>query len=423
MNYIKKDLGAFNLHLIKTEKFKTITVKVSFRSPIIKEDITKRVLLSDILIQSSKEYESKRDLTIKSEELYAASLATTNERLGNYIQTSFNFQVLNDKYTEEGNFNESLRFLHQIIFCPDIVDNKFKKDKLDIVKNNLMVSLKSFKENASKYSLLRLFENYDSNSPVSYCMSGYLNDLDLINEENLYEYYKNMISNDFVDIFIVGDFNEDLMLSLVKEYFKFRKIKKQKISYYLECKKPRKKELVCKEEISYSQSKLDILCVLSNLTEYEKNYPLVLAGLIFGGGTDSKLFKEVREKNSLCYTIHSFSNKLDNTLVVAAGIDKDNYENTVSLVKKILLDLKKGKFSDKDISIAKEIYNTSLEEIEESEFRIINEYLLREIFNYDSIENRINKMNKVKKSEILKVFKKIDIDTIFLLEGVKHEED
>ena len=74
MQYIKKDLGSFNLHMIQTDKFKTITLRIVFHTPIKKEEITKRNVLSDILLQSSKKYPSKRDMIIESEELYAADI-------------------------------------------------------------------------------------------------------------------------------------------------------------------------------------------------------------------------------------------------------------------------------------------------------------------------------------------------------------
>ena len=97
MEYKKKDLGSYNLHIIKTNKFKTVTLKVVFKNVIKKEDITKRNILSDILLQSSKNYQSKRDLIIKAEELYALDIYNHTERIGNYISTSFILQVLNDK--------------------------------------------------------------------------------------------------------------------------------------------------------------------------------------------------------------------------------------------------------------------------------------------------------------------------------------
>lgn len=423
MKYTKKDLAAYNLHLINTDKFKTITMKVVFSTPIKKDEITMRNVLSDVLLQSSKNYESRRDLTIKAEDLYAADIYNNTQRIGNYILTSFNLQVLNDKYTEDNNFENSVKFLSEIIFNPDIKDNAFKEDKLDLVLSNVKVALDSVKEDATSYSLLRLMEAYDKDSPISYRMVGYPEDLDKINTENLYSYYQNMIEYDYVDIYIVGDINNNKVLEIIKKYFKFRKVKKQRPSYNLDCKKPRTRRLIAKETIENTQSKLAIACRINKATKYEINYPLVLANIIYGGGPDSKLFKDVREKESLCYSIYSYPSKLDNLLVISAGIDKENYSKTLELVTNLLKDMKKGKFKDKDLLIAKEYYNTACEEVEESELKIINEYLSQEILGIEPLSERVKIMNKVTKKDIIKVMKKINMDTVFLLEGVKDERD
>ena len=422
MKYTKKDLASYNLHLINTDKFKTITMKVVFSSPIKKDEITIRNVLSDLLLQSSKNYESRRELTIKAEELYAADVYNNTQRIGNYILTSFNLQVLNDKYTEEGNFEEAVKFLSEIIFNPDIKDNAFKEDKLDLVLSNVRVALESIKEDATNYSLLRLMEAYDKESPVSYRMVGYLEDLDKIKTDTLYEYYKNLIEYDYVDIYIVGDFENNTIQEIIKKYFKFRKVKKTRPSYEIKSKKIRNRRLIAKETIDNNQSKLAIACGISKASKYEINYPLVLANIIFGGGPDSKLFKDVREKNSLCYSIYSYPVKLDNLLVISEGIDKENYQKTLDLTTDLLKEMKKGKFTDKDINIAKEYYNTACEEVEESEYKIINEYLSQEILGVEPLEERVKIMNKVTKKDIIKVAKKIEMDTVFLLEGVKKDE-
>ena len=226
------------------------------------------------------------------------------------------------------------------------------------------------------------------------------------------------MEKDYVDIFVVGDFEAKEMLSLIKKYFKFKTVKKQKDSYYLKAKKPRRRRLIAKETIENSQSKLSIACPIGKVTPYERAYPMILANIILGVGSDSKLFQDVREKNSLCYGIHSFYYKLDNLIMIKAGIDKESFTKTIDLITKNLNELKKGHFTEKDIQIAKEFYHTSLEEIEESDNRIINEVLFCTILNQDSLEGRWEKMQSVKKKDIVKVFKKINIDTIFLLEGV-----
>lgn len=423
MEYIKKDLGSYKLHLIKTDKFKSITVKVSFHRVVKKNEITIRNILSDMFMQSSKKYNSKRELTIKAQDLYAAGLRTTNSRLGNYINTDFYLTVLNDKYTEEGNFASSLEFLSEIMFNPDVENGKFNEEKLDIVKSTCRSALNSIKEDASNYSLVRMAEVFGEGEPISYRMMGYLEDLDDITGASLYEFYLDMIKNDFVDIFVIGDISIKETTDLIKKYFKFDILKKLKMPFMVEEKKPRRSKLVFNEEIDNTQSKLAIGCRINGLSEYERNYPLTLFNVIFGGCSDSKLFKEVREENSLCYTIYSITNKLDNVLLIRAGIDKENYKKTVSLIEKDLKDMCNGKFDEADILMAKEYYNTALEEIEDSQSKIINNYLMMELINTDDIDVKREKMSKVTKSEIVKVAKKVTIDTIFCLEGVKDEED
>lgn len=423
MEYIKKDLGSYKLHLIKTDKFKSITVKVSFHRVIKKNEITIRNILSDMFMQSSKKYNSKRELTIKAQDLYAAGLRTTNSRLGNYINTDFYLTVLNDKYTEDGNFASSLEFLSEIIFNPDVEDGKFNEEKLDIVKSTCRSALNSIKEDASNYSLIRMAEAFGEGEPISYRMMGYLEDLDNITGTSLYEFYLDMIKNDFVDIFVIGDVDIKEATDLIKMYFKFDILKKLKMPFMVDEKKPRRSKLVFNEKIDNTQSKLAIGCRINGLSEYERNYPLTLFNVIFGGCSDSKLFKEVREENSLCYTIYSITNKLDNVLLIRAGIDKENYKKTVSLIEKNLKDMCNGKFDETDILMAKEYYNTALEEIEDSQSKIINNYLMMELINTDDIDVKRDKMSKVTKSEIVKVAKKVTIDTIFCLEGVRNEED
>lgn len=423
MEYIKKDLGSYKLHLIKTDKFKSITVKVSFHRVIKKNEITIRNILSDMFMQSSKKYNSKRDLTIKAQDLYAAGLRTTNSRLGNYINTDFYLTVLNDKYTEEGNFASSLEFLSEIVFNPDVENGQFNGEKLDIVKSTCRSALNSIKEDASNYSLIRMAEEFGKGEPISYRMIGYLEDLDDITGKSLYEFYLDMIKNDFVDIFVIGDIDIKGTTDLIKKYFKFGVLKKLKVPFMVDEKKPRRSKLVLNEKIDNTQSKLAIGCRLNDLNEYERGYPLTLFNVIFGGCSDSKLFKEVREENSLCYTIYSITNKLDNVLLIRAGIDKENYKKTVSLIEKNLKDMCNGKFDETDILMAKEYYNTALEEIEDSQSKIINNYLMMELINADDIDVKREKMNKVTKSEIVRVAKKVTIDTILCLEGVKDEEN
>lgn len=419
MIYTKKDLGSYNLHLIKTDKFKTITVKILFRSQIEKSEITLRNALTSLLVYSSKKYNTKRKLTIKTQELYSAGISVNNSRTGNYINTFFTLNVLNDKYTEDGNFKEALSLFSDIILDPDVSGGKFNESYVDIVTNRMRTNLSGIKEDTSYYSLIRALESFDRDSPVSYRVGGYLEDMHMINASSLYKYYQEMLRKDLIDIFVIGDFDEEQVVADIRDRFKLRILKKARMPYRLEEKNPRSRRLFAKETISNSQSKLNIICRYNNLTDYEIKYVLPIFNVIFGGGSDSKLFKIVREQHSLCYSIYSTYNKFDNILIIRTGIDKDNYNKCLDLVERIIIDIRRGKFDQDEIDVAREYIETSLDEVEETQGSIIDMYLGLDLLGDDPMDVKREKFRGVTRNEIIKVAKKVRMDTVFILEGEK----
>ena len=94
MNYELINMGAYNLHLIKTSRFKTITVEVDFRREIQREDITKRAILKEVLLNSNKSFKTERELILESENLYDLKLVASSARMGNYTNISFKTRFL-----------------------------------------------------------------------------------------------------------------------------------------------------------------------------------------------------------------------------------------------------------------------------------------------------------------------------------------
>ena len=59
------NMGAYNLHIINTNTFKTVTIEVNFRRQVAKDEITKRALLKNVLLNSTKRYPTERELIMK----------------------------------------------------------------------------------------------------------------------------------------------------------------------------------------------------------------------------------------------------------------------------------------------------------------------------------------------------------------------
>ncbi len=419
MNYKKYSTLAYNLHIIKTDKFKTTMVRINFKNKIKREDITYRNLLTKVLFQSNSKYKTRRELEILTEDLYNLSLSSKNSISGNYIVTSFDSIFLNEAYTEAGYNLKSLEFILDMIFKPNLENNMFKY--FDLSKRLVKEELDTFKDDNSKYSKQRMFEIMEPDSPLSYNTIGYLEDLDKITNKDLYDYYKNMLKSNIIDIFVIGNIDPDFIINTFKNNLNINTFKKPSKEHFYYHKKIKKAKTV-KEKASIKQSNLRIGIKLSNLTDFEVKYVANVYSFILGGGTDSKLFRTVREENSLCYYINSSYLPVFSSMVISAGINKTDFKKCLALIKKEINSMSKGDFNESDIDAAKATYISSLKEIEDQQLSLIRIFESHEYLNFDLLPDR-TLINNVTKEDIIKFSKKIKIDTIYLLEGGTNEED
>lgn len=422
MEYKTIDKKSYKLHFIKTDRFKTITIRVALRNKIEKEKIVLRNFLMDMLTYSTESYPTRKELVEHTQDLYAINIYSRVYRIGKQNSMNLFTSFLNEKYTEENMLEESIKFLSEILFHPNVKNKSFDKDSFQVVKNAMQASLKTIKDNPKRYSLIRMLEVMSEDSPYSYREYGYQEDFDKITEESLYEYYKDVIKNSHVDIYVLGNFDDKQMESYMDQYMHFNTLKKEDKNIEIKHDSTRKKPQVVKEKDHFNQSKLSIGCKLLDLTEREKNYVLTLYNIILGGSADSKFFKNIREKHSLCYYINSTPKKLDNLLLIRSGISKERFDEAVKLIKNEMLEMEKGNITEHEIESAKNLYLTSMEESYDDDEAIIDAYLAKDLTGIGTIEERKQKMITVTKEEIIEVAKKVKMDTIYLLEGDMEDE-
>ena len=422
MEYIRYELGAYNLNVIKTNNFKTVRVEVKFRNVVKKEEITLRNLLKMVLIESTKKFDTERKFVIESEELYDLKLSSTTSRVGNFTTLSFNLTFLNEEYTEKGLHNKSLDFLMEVLFNPNVSNNKFDSLSFNNCVNKLEKSIMGRKDNKTKYSIFALLQHMGDYA-YSYDQYGYLSDLKNIDEAKLYEYYKKVLMNDLVDVYVIGNVDSNEIKEYFINNFKINSFKKEKMNVLIDEVLPRKRVKVFKEEDDVNQTKIAIGLRFNDVSEYERKYVLYVYNEILGGSGNSLLFDTVREKNSLAYYINSIAQGYDNLLIIYTGIDKDRVDLGLKLIKKTIKDIEKGEFTSDMFNNAINMITSSLKLSLETQSSVINNYYAMNILNSDDINTRISKFEKVTKEDVINFSKKIKMDTIFLLEGDHNEED
>lgn len=428
MKYKKMSTYSYNLHVIKTNKFKTVTVKVNFKRKLEKQEITYRNMIINALCESNSIYPTKRLMTIETENLYDLYYRGMNYISGMYNIMGFDITFLNEEYTEKGMLDKSIKFLADLIFKPNIEKGKngikFKEENFNIAYNILKNNIISLKENPDNYSRVRMLECMEPDSFLSYRGVGYLEDLEKIDSKKLYQYYESVLNSDIIDIFVIGNVNERHIKKVIEDTFaNIKTIKKPTDSHFIRPKKTRFIPKTFREKQKISQSKLVLGYKIDKMTDFELRYVLNVYSYILGGGPDSKLFKTVREKNSLCYYINSVGQPLNSILTINAGINEKDFKKALSLIKREVYNMKKGKFSNEDIIKAKVTYINSLKELEDSPQSLISLYAGMEYLGSDDIGERLTKINKVTPTDVVRLASKIHLDTIYLLEGEIDEEE
>ena len=420
MNYEHIDMGSYNLHIIKTKRFKTITIEIDFYRELTSEDITKRNLLKAVLLSSNKNFKTERDLIKETENLYDLKLISSNTRIGNYTSLAFKIRFLNERYTEKDMNEYSIDFLFDVLFNPNIKDNKFDEEIVRKCKNKLAKNIKSLSDNKLKYTLFKLLET-TKDKPYSHNSYGSLEELEKITSEELYKYYKTLLTDDYIDIFIVGDVNTKKIKDIFREKFKATTFKKRKDNIIVSELKPRQRIKKITEQTPANQSQLTLLCSVNKLTEYERKYVFLVYNELLGGSSNSILFDTVREQNSYAYYINSNHKPYDNILIIYSGIERGNSEQVLKLIRKTLTNITKGKFEEANLENAKETIVSSIKASKDSPAGIINTYFAKTLVNADEFDKRIENINNITKEDIINLSKKVSVHTMYLLEGEENE--
>ena len=271
------------------------------------------------------------------------------------------------------------------------------------------------------YANIRMLECM-GNLPYSYRGFGYLEDLDSINNENLYQYYKDFITKSEVDIYVIGDFEEKEMTKLIKQKLNFETLKKPKCNINIYHDKILRKPKTIIETEKNNQSKLSIGCKLKDLTEFERKYVINLYNMILGGGFNSKFMQIIREEKSLCYYITSNVNKADNLLIISSGISKDNFVDVVKYIKKIMKNIGTT-ITEEELNNVKTEYLSILEETLDNMDSIVENMVAKDLLNLDDLQTRRNEIMNVTLDDIKNISKKVYLDTIYLLRGDLDEKE
>ena len=410
--------GGFQLHTVKTEKFKTNNIVVKWRTPITKENVTHRALLPYVMQNSTEKYPTTAKLRSYVEELYGATFFIDLAKKGEYHIVSFSLEIVNEKFLSDPTplLKKGLEFLSEVIFHPNVADNGFDQNVIENEKRALKQRIQSIYDDKMRYSNQRVIDVMCENEPYALSVYGEKEEVDSITPQSLFSYYQKALTEDQVDLYMVGDINEEEVASYIEELFPFKERTAKSIDRRTPHETREVKEV--REVQDIKQGKLNMGFRTQIVYGDPEYFALQVLNGIYGGFSHSKLFINVREKESLAYYAASRLESHKGLLLVMSGIDNQNYEKAVKIIKEQMDLMKNGEFSDQEIMQTKAvIHNQMLETLDTSRGMI-------ELFHHNSVSDKyvamgewLQQMSKVSKEEIIEAAKKIELDTVYFLTG------
>ena len=419
MNYNKSIVKeGITLHKINTTKFKTNLFAIFITTPLSRANVTKNALISAVLRRGTSNFPSQELISKELEDMYGASFDCGVDKNGDNQVLKFYIESINDDFLpEKYNLAEkSLKLLVDVVFNPLTENGGFKKEYVEQEKNTLKQIIEGKIDNKSKYALDRCIEEMYKNKPYGLYKFGYIEDLDKINEVDLYSYYKTLISECKIDVFVSGfntdNLNENEILGNLSE----RKANYIKVvNNFINNKISQPEEVI--EKMDVTQGKLMIGADVLELKEDEKQIAS-LYSVVLGGGANSKLFQNVREKASLAYTAGASYVKAKNNIIIKCGIEIKNYKRALEIIKEQLRQMLDGELSDQDLNSAKQLIIASYKSVSESQDGEVSYYFAQELSDkFVSIDESIEEINNVTKAQIVDIAKKVQLNTIYFLTG------
>lgn len=423
MDYKQANIkNGIKLHIIQNDKFKTNLISIMITTKLERNNVTKNALIPSVLRRGTKILNTQEKIDERLEEMYGASLDCGLDKTGDNQVLKFYIETINDDYLPQSNENmleNSINEIFNLVFNPYIENGCFKKEYVEQEKDRLKQIIEGKKDNKARYAINRCIEEMYKNQSFGLYKYGYIEDLKSIDEKNLYEYYLKLISQSKIDIFISGNvYNE--VDNIIKENKVIEKLMDRDPIYNKANIKAKVStdENIVYESMDVNQGKL-IIGLDLNIDNEELRYETMIYNSILGGSANSKLFQNVREKASLAYTANSNYYRLKNNIIINCGIEIENYDKVLEIIKEQIKDMKDGKFEDSDVENAKQGVIASIKTIDDEQDTEIMYFFGHEFSkNGLKINDYINRVSKISKQDILKIANCVSINTIYFLKGI-----
>ena len=407
-----------HLHFIQSEKFKTNKIKVRFSAPMSEKTIAGRVLTASMLETSNALYPTSQAFREKLANLYGANYSTSLSRRGLVHYLDINLSFVRDQFLSRKNMlaDEILDFLKASLFFPLSNGQAFDTKTFEIEKRNVLTDLEAEIENHFYHAHRELNNLFYDLPEMRIPRVATIELVEKETAETSFAAFQQMLNQDQIDFFFIGDFNEIAVREKIQEFQFSEREQPLQLSYQQNYSNITREKL---EQRDVHQSIVELAYHFSSQYGDRSHLPLIVLNGLLGGFTHSKLFVNVREKESLAYTISSSFDIFSGLMRIYAGIDRANRTKTIALINRQILDLKRGHFTDEELEQTKNMLKNSILLAQDRQNTLIERAYMSSVLGkkFLSLEAWLKALENVSKADLIEAAQQLKLQAIYFMEG------
>lgn len=407
-----------HLHFIQSEKFKTNKIKVRFSAPMSEKTIAGRVLTASMLETSNALYPTSQAFREKLANLYGANYSTSLSRRGLVHYLDINLSFVRDQFLSRKNMlaDEILDFLKASLFFPLSNGQAFDTKTFEIEKRNVLTDLEAEIENHFYHAHRELNNLFYDLPEMRIPRVATIELVEKETAETSFAAFQQMLNQDQIDFFFIGDFNEIAVREKIQEFHFSERGQPLQLSYQQNYSNITREKL---EQRDVHQSIVELAYHFSSQYGDRGHLPLIVLNGLLGGFAHSKLFVNVREKESLAYTISSSFDIFSGLMRIYAGIDRANRTKTIALINRQILDLKRGHFTDEELEQTKNMLKNSILLAQDRQNTLIERAYMSSVLGkkFLSLEAWLKALENVSKADLIEAAQQLKLQAIYFMEG------
>lgn len=350
---------------LDASKFKRYRISVNFVCKNNRKTATAMALLPYLMERGYADCPDMTELSKLLAKLYSADLRVSSMTSGANRVLSVSISGLKNEYAlqNEDLATEYIKLCLGVAFKPYFVDGKFDREAIDIEKEKLREALESEINEKRSYCIRQARRKFFGDAPEGIEANGYLDEIDGLTAQSVTQAYLEMLETAQIEMLNFG-LDENLAQSQMKIHLKTINRKPQQP--YEASAQPIVEKQRFTQEVDAVQGKLCLLFTSGRVISNDEHTKFKTAIALLGTTPTSRLFTNVREKQSLCYYCAAGFAPITGVLCIDSGIEHENAALTRDAILKEIEDLKTNNVTQKELNDTKRCLINSLNGIEDT---------------------------------------------------------